>query len=222
MIPAVAYVRVSGAGQEDKDGFPRQMAAITEYAKMHEYQIEETYQEVFTGTKDSDDRPAMRKMLADLIHSKIGVKHIIVEKVDRVARDLIVQESVIAKLQSYGITILSTCEPDLCSDDPSRVFIRQVLGAVAQLDRSLIVRKTRAARERIRSTGARCEGRKPYGFRPGESETIKRIVAMRNRDFTACAIAGELNALDFFTRTGRKWTGVQVKRIIEREANNES
>src|ERR1017187_8231563 len=180
MIPSVAYCRVSGAGQEDGDGLTRQQAAITEYAASHGYEITKTYQEVFTGTKDYDDRPAMRTMLADLIRSEIGVKHIIVEKVDRVARDLIVQESVIAKLQSYGLVLLSTCEPDLCSDDPSRVFIRQVLGAVAQLDRSLIVRKTRAARERIRASGKTCEGRKAFGFREGEQNTIFQIVCWAN------------------------------------------
>jgi DNA invertase Pin-like site-specific DNA recombinase len=215
LIPAVAYLRVSGAGQEDKDGFTRQLAAITEYAASHGYEITETYQEVFTGTKDYDDRPAMRAMLADLISSKAGIKTIIVEKVDRVARDLIVQESVIAKIQSYGMTLLSTCEPDLCSDDPSRVFIRQVLGAVAQLDRSLIVRKTRAARERIRNSGQRCEGRKPFGFREGERCVIERILSMAQ--WSPTLIASELNFNEIKTRSGGKWTGVQVKRILERE-----
>src|SRR5208283_4099905 len=216
MIPAVAYVRVSGAGQSDKDGFPRQSAAIAEYAEKHGYEIVQTYQETFTGT--DDDRPTMRRMLDDLIRSNIGVKTVIVEKVDRLARDLIVQESIIAKFQNYRLTLLSSCEPDLCSDDPSRVFIRQVLGAVAQLDRSLIVRKTRAARERIRATGAKCEGRKAFGFREGERETIRDIESLHSSGFKPGQIAAMLNVKpQITTRCGGKWTGVQVKRVLQRE-----
>jgi len=215
-VKCVAYLRVSGAGQESKDGFPRQQAAIAEYAEKHGYEIVQTYQETFTGT--DDDRPTMRRMLDDLIRSNIGVKTVIVEKVDRLARDLIVQESIIAKFQNYRLTLLSSCEPDLCSDDPSRVFIRQVLGAVAQLDRSLIVRKTRAARERIRATGAKCEGRKAFGFREGERETIRDIESLHSSGFKPGQIAAMLNVKPQFpTRSGGKWTGVQVKRVLQRE-----
>jgi len=214
-VKCVAYLRVSGAGQESKDGFPRQQAAIAEYAEKHGYEIVQTYQETFTGT--DDDRPTMRRMLDDLIRSNIGVKTVIVEKVDRLARDLIVQESIIAKFQNYRLTLLSSCEPDLCSDDPSRVFIRQVLGAVAQLDRSLIVRKTRAARERIRATGKKCEGRKAYGFRDGEKDVIQKIFLLKADGFRAGAIARALNTRSIKTRSGGSWTGVQVKRVLQRE-----
>ena len=214
-VKCVAYLRVSGAGQELKDGFPRQLSAIAEYAGKHGYEIVQTYQETFTGT--DDDRPTMRRMLDDLIRSNIGVKTVIVEKVDRLARDLIVQESIIAKFQNYRLTLLSSCEPDLCSDDPSRVFIRQVLGAVAQLDRSLIVRKTRAARERIRATGKKCEGRKAYGFRDGEKDVIQKIFLLKADGFRAGAIARALNTRSIKTRSGGSWTGVQVKRVLQRE-----
>jgi len=53
-------------------------------------------------------------------------------------------------------------------DDPTRVLIRQVLGAVAQFEKSVIVAKLRAARVRKRRETGRCEGRKPFGTRPGE------------------------------------------------------
>src|SRR5208337_444952 len=217
-VKCVAYLRVSGAGQSDKDGFPRQSAAIAEYAEKHGYEIVQTYQETFTGT--DDDRPTMRRMLDDLIRSNIGVKTVIVEKVDRLARDLIVQESIIAKFQNYRLTLLSSCEPDLCSDDPSRVFIRQVLGAVAQLDRSLIVRKTRAARERIRATGAKCEGAKIFGDPryPQEKAVLENIVAMAKDGLKCSQIAKNLNRSGITARRGGKWFPIQVGRIVKRAA----
>src|SRR5208283_4537590 len=80
-VKCVAYLRVSGAGQESKDGFPRQEAAIAEYAAANGYEIVETYREVFTGKYEN--RPEMRKMLNDLVNSKIGVRTVIIEKMDR-------------------------------------------------------------------------------------------------------------------------------------------
>ncbi len=53
---------------------------------------------------------------------------------------------------------------------PTRRLIRQVLGAVAEFDRRVTVMKLRAAKERKRSQGERCEGRKPFGTFSGEGE----------------------------------------------------
>jgi DNA invertase Pin-like site-specific DNA recombinase len=56
------------------------------------------------------DRPAWSEMLATL-HSN-GVRTIIVERLDRVARDLMVQEAAIADLRKYGFELISVAEPD--------------------------------------------------------------------------------------------------------------
>jgi hypothetical protein len=47
-------------------------------------------------------------------------------KVDRLARDLMVQEHIIQDMQRRGITLISVAEPDLCSDDPTRKLLRQM------------------------------------------------------------------------------------------------
>jgi hypothetical protein len=47
-----------------------------------------------------------------------GVKTIIIEKLDRLARDLMVQETAIADLQKSGFTLISVAEPDLMASDP--------------------------------------------------------------------------------------------------------
>jgi hypothetical protein len=58
---------------------------------------------------------------------------------------------------------LSTAEPDLCSSDPTRILMPQILGAVAAYDKAMIVLKLRGARERKRAQRGRCEAAKPYG-----------------------------------------------------------
>jgi DNA invertase Pin-like site-specific DNA recombinase len=50
-------------------------------------------------------------------------------------------------------------EPDLCSDDPTRTLMRQVLGAFFEYERSMIVSKLRSARQRMKARTGRCEGR---------------------------------------------------------------
>jgi DNA invertase Pin-like site-specific DNA recombinase len=107
-----------------------------------------------------DNRPALQDMLAAL-HAN-GGRIAIVERLDRLARDLMVQEKIIRDFQSKKFELVSTEEPDLCSKDPSRVFMRQVLGAVAQFERAMIFAKTQAAKQRKRASDPNyTERRKP-------------------------------------------------------------
>ena len=45
MIKAHAYLRVSGKGQVERDGFTRQLRAIREYAAGHDIKIEKVFRE---------------------------------------------------------------------------------------------------------------------------------------------------------------------------------
>lgn len=48
-----------------------------------------------------------------------GVKVVIVERLDRLARDLMVQETIVADLRKYGFELVSVAEPDLMANDPT-------------------------------------------------------------------------------------------------------
>jgi DNA invertase Pin-like site-specific DNA recombinase len=84
-----------------------------------------------SGTKESADRPAWSDLMTAL-HSN-GVKIVIVEKLDRLAHDLMVQETIVADLRRYGFALVSAAEPDLMANDPSRILVRQMMGAVANM-----------------------------------------------------------------------------------------
>jgi len=120
------YLRVSSLGQVDGDGFERQLLAVRAYAQANAIKIAKIFREEgVSGSKDLANRPALQQLLTAL-HSN-GVRLVLVEKLDRLARDLMIQESIIADLGRYGFEVRSVCEPDLCSDDPSRTLIRQFL-----------------------------------------------------------------------------------------------
>jgi DNA invertase Pin-like site-specific DNA recombinase len=213
MVKAFAYLRVSGKGQISGDGFPRQLKAIREYAAAHDITIARVFREEgVTGTKETMDREAFAEMMTAL-HSN-GVRTIIIEKLDRLARNLMVQEATIADLQKHGFTLISVAEPDLMASDPTRILMRQLMGAVAQYDKSQIVLKLRGARMRMRAKEGRCEGRKPYGFFDGEDAVIERMRALRASGLGFDRIAAQLNTEGLKTRTGAQWHGLVCNRIL--------
>ncbi|MBZ5584233.1 MAG: recombinase family protein [Acidobacteriia bacterium] len=213
MRKAHAYLRVSGKGQVEGDGFTRQLKAIREYAAAHDIRIADVYREKgVSGTKESADRPAWSELMTAL-HSN-GVRIVIIEKLDRLARDLMVQETIIADLRKHGFELISVAEPDLMANDPTRILVRQMMGAVAQYEKSQIVLKLRGARIRMKAKQGRCEGRKPYGFYEGEAEAVERMKALRAEGMGFDRVAAKLNEAGIPTRTGKPWHGVVVNRIL--------
>ena len=213
MTKAFAYLRVSGKGQVEGDGFTRQLAAIKSYAASHEFKLVRVFREEgVSGTLDNMDRPAWRELMA-ILHSN-GVRTVMIERLDRLARDLMVQEAAIADLRKNGFTLISAAEPDLMANDPTRVLMRQLLGAVAQYDKSQIVSKLKGARMRMRAKEGRCEGRKPFGYYDGEAGALERMKALRAEGLGFDRIAERMNAESVPTRTGRAWHGVVVNRIV--------
>jgi DNA invertase Pin-like site-specific DNA recombinase len=220
---AVSYLRCSGLGQADGDTWDRQTAAITKYAKTHGMIVVDEFRDAgVSGAKDLDSRPGLAALL-DRIESN-GVRVVLVENATRLARDLMVSEVILQQLTAVGCTVIAADSgTDLTADtdDPTRRLIRQVLGAVAEFDRRVTVLKLRAARERIRGRGKRCEGRKPFGSRPGEQHALDRIRELYrkphgHRRRSLQAICDVLNAEGVATRSGKPWHPQVVSRIVRR------
>lgn len=152
---AFGYLRVSGKSQVEGDGFPRQRAAITKWAKANGYRITQWFvEEGVSGTLES--REALDAMLVALMSN--GVDTVIVEALHRFSRDLRVQENLIHEYFTNRFTLISATEPELGNDDPNRVFMRQIFGAVHQLDKSNLVLKLRASRQRKKARKAAVKG----------------------------------------------------------------
>ena len=220
---ALAYLRVSGLGQVKGDGFPRQAAAIAKHAKRHKLIVTETFRDKgVSGTLEMADRAGLAQLL-DRIESN-GVKTVLVERADRLARDLLVSEVILGQFRDLGVTVIEAeggTDLTVADGDPTRKLIRQVLGAVSEFDKSVTVLKLRAARDRIRRRAGRCEGRKPFGERPGEAETLDQIRLLRRKprggDRRSFAeIAAALNTAGLRSRLGRPWNRGSVYAICRR------
>jgi DNA invertase Pin-like site-specific DNA recombinase len=211
---AFGYLRVSGKSQVEGDGFPRQKAAIQKWAKANGYRIVQWFtEEGVSGTLES--REALDAMLVALMSN--GVDTVIVEALHRFSRDLRVQENLIHEYFTNRFTLVSATEPELGNDDPNRVFMRQIFGAVHQLDKSNLVLKLRAARQRTKAATGRCEGRKPYGAREGEQEVLNHMRGLHAVGGNWETIAATLNNEGIKTRSGKLWYPATVRNILIRK-----
>jgi DNA invertase Pin-like site-specific DNA recombinase len=215
-MKAFAYVRVSGSGQVQGGGFDRQLQAIQKYSMDNSIEIVDTFQEEgISGTQEN--RPALARLLVSLEQNRHGIKTVIIEKLDRLARDLMVQEAIIRDFKLKGFELISAAEgPDLLAADPTRELIRQVFGAVAQYEKSMLVSKLKASRERVRATSGKCEGRKGYKDTEEGRAIIEQIKELRKKRKnykrrTWQQIADQLNSEGKTTMEGRTWTLQRVQ-----------
>ena len=222
-IKAVSYLRVSGAGQIDGDGFTRQRASIGKRAKSLGMVIVDEYEDAgVSGTNEMDDRPGLSALL-DRIDSN-GVRVVLVENASRLARDLMVQEIILQELRKRSVQVIEADggnDLTVGSNDPTATLIRQVLGAVSQFEKSVLVLKLRAARQRMKKTDGRCEGRKPFGSMPGEDVIVEQIKSLRRKPalgerMSFKKIADYLNETGVKTRTGSPWSQSTVGQILSR------
>jgi site-specific DNA recombinase len=220
-VPCFGYVRVSSPGQTKGHGPERQRQLIQEFADRHGFEVVAFYEDAYTGTEG--DRPQFMDMLGSMMAN--GTKTVIVESLDRFARDMLVQCTLLAKLAAEGLTLIAANTGDnvtaALNDDPMRKAMIQIQGVFAELDKSLLVRKLRKARDAKRKRHGRCEGVKPYGFLPDERETAERILKLRRRQvkgerLSYAAIAALLNDEEVPTRHGGPWHASAVQNIAKR------
>lgn len=222
----VSYIRVSGRGQVDGDGPDRQRDAVAKFCKSNGLQhFREFFEEAVSGTVEALERPAFAGLLEEVDGNVQPITAIVVERMDRLARDLMVSEFLLAECRRRGLKVYAA-DQGACIDmaaegaDPTRVLIRQILGALAQWEKSMLVSKLKAARERKKQATGRCEGKKPFGTRPGETDLIniahyfRSILDAYNQPMEYAVIAKQLNDAGFKTRHGKPWAVHSVKHLI--------
>lgn len=223
-ISAYAYLRVSGQGQVSGNGFDRQLKEINRFCQNSDFKIVNVYKEQVSGTIAEENRPKMGAMIADIISN--GCKTIIVEDLTRLAREYRVQENILVYLASKNINLIAANTGENITNaiesDPMRKALVQIQGIFGELDKSLLVRKLRNAREKIRHEKGRCEGSKPFGTLEGESEVLKIIRRLRRKPrnggrkrMTYQSIAEKLNRQGLKPRMADKWTASLVYNVLK-------
>jgi DNA invertase Pin-like site-specific DNA recombinase len=151
---AAIYARVSTTnnGQDPLV----QTREMKEYCPHRGWKIVDEYVDVgISGTKEK--RPELDRLMADAHRRRFDA--VVVWRFDRFARSVSHLLRALETFQTLGIEFVSLSE-QLDTSTPTGKMVFTVLGAVAELERSLIVERVRAGMRNARAKGKRI-GRPP-------------------------------------------------------------
>jgi len=224
MKKIIAYCRVSTDNQKEEGTIELQVEAIKDYCKSRDLELVEIFKdEGISG--GLENRPALADLFSFLEEVK-DIDAVVIFKLDRLARDLYIQEHIIKKLEALNVGLISTKEPNLASDDPMRKAFRQFMGIVAELEKSFITMRLSGGRINKAKKGRYAGGGVAIGYKSEgkelvisgeEAEIVKKIYKLRRSRKGLREIARHLNENNIPTARGGKWYAGTVKYILEND-----
>jgi DNA invertase Pin-like site-specific DNA recombinase len=224
----VAYLRVSTDRQaEEGFGLGVQEKTIRGWARANGHRVALWCRdEGVSGSNGVEDREGLPEALTALRDGRGD--GLVVARLDRLARNLSVQEAVLAKVWDlrcdvYAVDLGLVARDD--PDDPMRTALRQMVGVFAQLERSMISKRLRDGRRHKAEQGGYAYGAPGLGYRAEGGELVaddaEQAVVNRIRELHAAGqstrqIAATLEAEGHRTKRGGSWQSMTVARVIAR------
>src|SRR5207342_872881 len=148
---AVLYTRVSTVDQN----LQTQLLDLEQLAAQRGYEIVHAYEDRISGAKSR--RPGLEELMRDARRGRFDA--VLVWASDRIARSVKHFLEVLDELNRIGVEYVSFRE-DIDTGGPLGRAIVVIIGAIAELERSLIVERVRAGMRRARLEGQHI-GRQP-------------------------------------------------------------
>jgi DNA invertase Pin-like site-specific DNA recombinase len=176
---AVLYARVSTANhQQDPE---TQLLELREYCQRRGWPVVAEYIDVgISGSKER--RPQLDRLIADAHRRKFEV--VICWRFDRFARSVSHLLRALENFRALGVEFVSLSE-QVDTSTPTGKMVFTVLGAVAELERSLIVERVRAGLRNAKAKG------KKLG-RPHRPVDATEIAQLRAQGLTWRAVGKQL------------------------------
>jgi DNA invertase Pin-like site-specific DNA recombinase len=229
----VVYLRVSTDAQADGgQGLDIQEAACRKWLREGRHRLVEVCSDAGrSGSLDVGHRPGLARALA--LVGADRADGVLVHRLDRLARDLVLQEQLLAELHRRGKQLASVDLTENASllyspDDPTRALVRRMLGSIAQYEREVIRLRLMAGRARKKLEGGYAGGGPPFGWAavrgqlvkiPGEQMQIRLMRKMReDHGMSYRQIAARLEELGIRSRAPHgKWRPDTIRGILMRE-----
>jgi len=224
-LKVVAYARTSSQTNvgKYKDSDKRQLRAIKSYCKNNKMEIAKSFYDAnVSGSLPMDERKQFTLAIDFCVENNITT--IVVENSDRVARDLVIQETIFMKCKSLSLKVICCDNPTLF--DTGNQFIRQLYGAINQHHKDSIVARLKTARDnkkkdnkkkRIKTlTGdGKCEGA-PQFYKSKYPRVVMKIKKLRNQEkMSLSAISRWIkDNYGIVNKNGDRLDPTQVRRII--------
>jgi DNA invertase Pin-like site-specific DNA recombinase len=187
--------------------------------------------EAISGTLEAADRPGLACALAAITTG--AADGVLVARLDRLARQLTVQEATLALIWQRGAKVFAADTGEVHRDDPDdpmRTAIRQVMGVFAELDRKMVTKRLRDGRIAKTAAGRKAVGDYPFGYAatgkgrgrdsgPAEAEqkAVARIVELRRAGRSYREIAAALDGEGHKPRRAASWSPATVRNVALRE-----
>ncbi len=228
----VAYVRTSTANAGNGDSPAAQEDACRAWATGQGLGVVAVHVDRgLSGKLGPDDRPGLAAALVAV--ERGDADGLVVHRLDRLARELHVQEAALARAWEAGGRVFEAVEGEVPRDDPDdpyRRLVRQVMGAAAELERGMIAARLRTGRRRKRERGGYTGGPAvPFGQRvegegkdahlvsdPQHASTVASILQLRHSGLTLASIAERLNSEGIPSARGGRWHASSVRCVLLR------
>jgi DNA invertase Pin-like site-specific DNA recombinase len=233
----VAYLRVSTIEQAAHGfGLDVQRSAIRKAAKVLDARIVAwTADEGKSGALGVEARPGLAEALEMIDNGRAD--GLIVRDLDRLAREITVQEAVIGRVWMIDGGAVFTAVPPAevprdDPDDPMRTAMRKMAGVFGELERMLIAKRLRDGRKAKAARGGHATGSPPYGWRvdkpnpsnphgalvrePAEQHALARMKQLAAQGNSTREIARALTVEGHPTKRGGAWSSPTVARILQR------
>lgn len=229
----IAYIRVSSSGQLDAFGPEAQEEQIRRWARNNRHRIVAVMTDDITGTLGVKDRPALVDTLTAM-HDDRTIEGLVVANLGRLARELTIQEAILAQVWSDGRNVYAADQGEVPRDDPDdpmRTAIRKMQGVFMELDRAMITKRLRDGQRIKAAEGRHWTGPYRYGEQqvvhgrqrdagpnPNELRIIARILELREDGLSYRQIATSLDGDGIKPRRAERWSSMMVRNIAIREA----
>jgi DNA invertase Pin-like site-specific DNA recombinase len=178
MVRVAMYARVSTLNGQDPE---LQMRELREYADRRGWKVAGEYVDIgISGSKEK--RPQLDRLMADAHKRKFDA--VCVWRFDRFARSVSHLLKALETFKALGIEFVSYSE-QMDTSTPAGKMVFTVLGAVAELERSLIVERVKAGLRNAKAKG------KVLG-RPRKVLDVKKIAALQAGGMGLRKIAAEM------------------------------
>jgi DNA invertase Pin-like site-specific DNA recombinase len=175
---AALYVRVSSTEQNTG----AQERALREYVQRRGWKLQQIYRDQGVSGASSN-RPALNELLKACRHGSIDV---VVWKFDRFARSLKQLMSGLEMCRALGIDFVSVTE-SIDTSLPSGELVFQMIGAVAQFERSLIGERVRSGLANARAKGKSLGRPSLRKLSPTETRQLRQERIRQNAPFRVLA-----------------------------------
>ena len=221
----VGYCRVSTDNQKEEGTIEIQEKSLKGYVEKNGYELLKVFKDNgISGGSDLENRPGLIELF-NYIENNKEVEGVLIFKLDRLARDLYIQEHLIKKLEELNKKLISIKEPNLDSKDPMRKAFRQFMGIVSELEKAFITMRLSGGRINKAQKGGYAGGATALGYNTknkkliideDQAKIIRMIFKMkRYKRMGLREIARELNEKSVPTTRGGKWYAGTIKYILE-------